>query len=97
MGKLPTPPVEPSAESYTNELIKLYEKRNPFSKHWFKHKEGCIRLAEEYGYGLSQYSREQAEAMLHKSYEILCVKIFGRSLFTKAEWTDSVLHGVTRR
>jgi hypothetical protein len=54
-------------------------------------KEGSLRLAREYGYGLKDFG-EEGKKFISSSYSCLCVRFYGLKPFISAkEWSEEIL------
>lgn len=67
-----------SAREYTEKLLSalhVYINNNQ-GYGLYEGKEGCLRLAREYGYGLKDYVEKERFDMVQSSYSILCVRVY---------------------
>lgn len=54
-------------------------------------KEGCLRLAKEYGYGLKDYPEKERRDAMQSSYSIICVKGYNLKPPVDAkEWVKAI-------
>ena len=61
-------------------------------------KEGCLRLAREYGSCLSDYSKKEAKDALQSSYALICVVGYSmRPPVDAREWVKEVEKAMMRR
>ncbi len=60
-------------------------------------KEGCLRLAREYGAGLAELSENEAKDELQSSYGTLCVRAYLlRPPVDAKEWINEAKKGIER-
>ena len=88
-----------SAIDYTRELglaLRIQVARDPTGP--YSGREGALRLAQEYGYGLAEYPEKEAFDALGRSYGMICV--IGYDLkppLDAKEWVREVRKGMERR
>lgn len=82
-----------SAQEYTDNLL------NALSQYIFNNqgfglyegKEGCLRLAREYGYGLKDYPEKGRLSTIHSSYSCLCVRFYNlKPPIDAKEWIKEI-------
>jgi len=79
-----------TAIEYTNELRKALQ-INLGQSNLYHGKEGCLRLAREYGSGLADYPKNERLNALRSSYSILCVRGYNlKPPIDAKEWTMAV-------
>ncbi len=58
----------------------------------YKGKDGALRLAREYGYGLTDFAEKEAKKELSSSYGKLCVKAYNlKPPISAKEWIGEIL------
>lgn len=55
-------------------------------------REGCLRLAREFGAGLKDYAKEERERVMKESYSFLCVRLYNlRPPVDAKEWAKEIM------
>jgi len=86
-----------TAKEYTNNLLKALNvfKGNNKGYAYFDGKEGSLRLAREYGYGLKEFKGEERKDIIGKSYSVLCVRFYNLKPFIDAkEWINEIYKAI---
>jgi len=88
-----------SAIDYTRELglaLRIQVARDPTGP--YSGREGALRLAREYGYGLAGYPEKEALDAIGRSYGMICVIGYDLKPPVNAkEWVREVRKGMERR
>ena len=67
-----------TAKQYTESLLNALNSyiNNSLGYGMYEGKEGALRLAREYGYGLRDFSEKERKEWIHSSYSCLCVMFY---------------------
>ncbi len=62
------------------------------TKNVYEGKEGCLRLAREFGYGLKDYPKKERLNVAKSSYSYLCVRIYNlKPPVSNKEWIQEIM------
>jgi hypothetical protein len=85
-------------KEYTNILLEALNvfRCNNRGYAFYDGKEGSLRLAREYGYGLKDFGEEDKK-FITSSYSCLCVRFYDLKPFINAkEWSSEILKAFNR-
>lgn len=82
-----------SAQQYTDNLLNALGTylNNNQGYGLYEGKEGCLRLAREYGFGLKDYEEKERISMTKNSYSCLCVRFYNlKPPVSAKEWISEI-------
>ena len=81
-----------TAREYTDALMLAVSKHCLEANGIYKEKDGALRLAREYGYGVTDFAEKEAKKELSGSYSRLCVKSYNlKPPISAKEWAGEIL------
>lgn len=82
-----------SAKEYISNLyeaLMIYKGRNGYGA--YEGREGCLRLAREFGYGLKDYNEKERKEALQASYGMICVRFYDlKPPISAKQWNAEIM------
>lgn len=86
-----------TVQEYTNNLYNALciFKSNNNGYSIYEGKEGCLRLAREYGYGLRDFAENDVKKIISSTYSMLCVRFYDlKPPIDAKEWFNQIYKAI---
>ena len=81
-----------TAREYTDALVPAIIRHCLEDNGIYRGKDGALRLAREYGYGLTNFAEKEAKEELQSSYSRLCVRAYNlKPPIDNREWVCEII------